>query len=282
MQQFAHLKKITITVPKEANFTITEAGKTDGYDGHCLRAYSYFSDQMPDIINTVEGINSIEKFYPALRQESKAPTFLLTYGGTYHGLMKNCGLDEEVALQIESRYHQLYEESDVWVGKKLQLASKQGYIDVAFGHRVRCPILKQTVLNGSEATNIGKAESRTVGNALGQSYGLLNNRAAIEFRKRVLSSPHKFDILPIAHIHDAQYFMVKSTPECIEWFNTNLIECMEWQDLPELQHDKVKLGGEVSLFYPNWASEIKLPNNATKQEISDICRKSQSKKRPKK
>ena len=51
---------------------------TDGYDGHCLRAYSYFGTQMPDIINTVDSINSIKKKYPNLRSDSKAPTFLLT------------------------------------------------------------------------------------------------------------------------------------------------------------------------------------------------------------
>lgn len=35
---------------------------TDGYDGHCLRAYAYFGDQMPDIDPTsVASINSISK-----------------------------------------------------------------------------------------------------------------------------------------------------------------------------------------------------------------------------
>ena len=49
---------------------------TDGYDGHCLRAYTYFGDRMPDIDPTsVESINSIEEKYPQERQDSKAPTF---------------------------------------------------------------------------------------------------------------------------------------------------------------------------------------------------------------
>ena len=52
---------------------------TSGYDGHCLRAYNYFSDKMPDIDpNSVESINSISRKHPAERQESKAPTFALT------------------------------------------------------------------------------------------------------------------------------------------------------------------------------------------------------------
>ena len=57
---------------------------TDGYDSHSLRAYAYFSDQMPDIDpSSVESINSIAVKYPKLRQKSKAPTFLLTFGGTF-------------------------------------------------------------------------------------------------------------------------------------------------------------------------------------------------------
>lgn len=51
---------------------------TDNYDGHALRAFAYFGDQMPDIVNTVESINSIaikSSPYYHLRQESKSPTF---------------------------------------------------------------------------------------------------------------------------------------------------------------------------------------------------------------
>jgi len=118
----------------------------ENYDGHCLRAYSYFGAQMPDIGNTVSEINSIATRYPVLRQNSKAPTFLLTYGGTFHGLMNNVGLDKESAQAIELNYHELYKVSDDWVADKINKASSDGYITCAFGLRVRTPILKQTVL----------------------------------------------------------------------------------------------------------------------------------------
>ena len=78
MQLLATLQKSTINIPLGSKVSITKVGKTDGYDGHCLRAYSYFGTQMPDIINTVDSINSIKKKYPNLRSDSKAPTFLLT------------------------------------------------------------------------------------------------------------------------------------------------------------------------------------------------------------
>lgn len=245
---------------------------TDGYDGHCLRAYSYFGNQMPDIINTVKSINSIEELYPNLRQESKAPTFALTYQGTWHTLVHNIGISIKEAKDIEQKYHNLYVVSDTWVQTKLEEASKMGYITVAFGLRVRTPILAQTMLGKKTTPYEAKAESRTAGNALGQSYGLLNNRSAIEFHDRVINSKYKNDIKPISHIHDAQYFLIREDLNTIKWFNDNLIECMEWQELPEIKHDKVKLGGSVEVYYPNWSIKFTLSNKASVEEIQQILK----------
>ena len=170
----------------------------------------------------------------------------------------------------------MYSISDDWVQDKLQQASHVGYITCAFGLRVRTPILKQTILGNKNTPYEAKAESRTAGNALGQSYGQLNNRAAIELQQRILDSPYALDIKPIAHIHDSQYFLIKDKVGLIEWFNRNLIECMEWQELPELQHDIVKLGAELSIHYPSWKDEIGIPNNSTMKQILNICKGSKS------
>ena len=35
--------------------SITQAPNTDGFDGHCLRAYAYFGDQMPKVTIPTEG-----------------------------------------------------------------------------------------------------------------------------------------------------------------------------------------------------------------------------------
>ena len=245
----------------------------DGFDGHCLRAHTYFGDQMSGINpDSVSSINSIAKKYPELRQNSKAPTFLLTYGGTHHGLIANVGLDKIAAKQIEDQYHVLYKVSDDWVKDKLQQATTQGYITVAFGLRVRTPILAKTILGRKSTPYEAQSEGRTAGNALGQSYGLLNNRAGIEFQDRTLNSRFKLDIKPIAQIHDSLYFLVRDTYECVKWFNDNLIECMEWQDLPELQHPIVKLGGAVEIYHPTWADTLSLNNNLSFTEIRDAIR----------
>lgn len=271
MQQFETLKKSTLNIPGGAKVTCEYVTTTEGYDGHCLRAYGYFGDQMPGIVDTVESINSISKLYEAIRQASKAPTFLLTYGGTWIGLVKNLGISEVEAKEIERKYHELYKVSDDWVAGKIKEATKVGYVTVAFGMRLRTPILGKTVLNTSKTPYEAQAEARTAGNALGQSYGMLNNRAGIEFQKRTLASPYALDIKPIAHIHDAQYFLIREDIRVLKWFNDNLVECMQWQELPEIQHPEVKLGGDVEVYFPNWASKIALPNNATEKEILNLC-----------
>jgi len=75
MQLYETLSQSTIEIPNGATFSIKKIGKTRGYDGHSLRAFTYYPEHMPDIINTVESINSIEGRYKSFRQRSKTPTF---------------------------------------------------------------------------------------------------------------------------------------------------------------------------------------------------------------
>ncbi|MGV8863234.1 MAG: DNA polymerase [Pseudomonas sp.] len=245
---------------------------TDGYDGHSLRAFSYWPHKMPDITMDPDSVNSIGDVYPALRQDSKAPTFLLTYGGTYHGLILKCGFTKDEALEIEKRYHTLYEHSDKWVAAKLDQAAKDGYVTVAFGLRVRTPLLAQTIHGTRTTPYEAQAERRTAGNALGQSWGLLNTRAGSAFMGKVRSSDFKYDIRPCAHIHDAQYYLVREDVAIVQWLNTHLVKEVQWQEAPEIQHDEVKLGGTLAIYHPSWDSEIKIPNNATIEEILTITR----------
>lgn len=246
---------------------------TDGYDGHSLRAYSYFGEQMPDIADTVDSINSIAEKYPVLRQDSKAPTFALTYQGTWATLVSNCGFTERVARQIEKRYHDLYVISDQWVQAKLEQAAMDGYVTLAFGLRLRTPILAKTILGNSFTPKQAAAESRTAGNAVsGQSYGLLNSRAGVEFQERTFASEFIYDVKPSAHIHDAQYLMIRNRVDVVEWVNKNLVECVEWQELPEIQHDEVKLTGNLGIFYPAWHNEIELKHSLTPFDIVKTCK----------
>ena len=232
--------------------------------------------QITEISNqefNVGQINSISKKYPKWRQLSKAPTFALTFAGTYHTLMNNCGFSLEDAKSIEERYHKLYAVSDAWVYEKIKQAHTDGYSFGAFGLRIRTPLLKQVVHGATNSPYEAAAEARTLGNAIsGQSYGLLNNRAAVAFFKAVRESPYRFDILPVALVHDAIYVLVKDDPDVMVFANNELIKAMQWQELPEIQHPTVKLGANLDIYWPSWANGITLPNNASREEIIKLCR----------
>ncbi len=130
--------------------------------------------------------------------------------------------------------------------------------------------MRQVLWGSKKIPYEAAAESRTAGNALGQSFCLLNNRAQNEFMSRVYKSKYCLDIQPIAAIHDAVYFIIKQDPEVVKFVNDNLIECMEWQDDPAISHDKVKLGAELVIHYPDWSTEINVPNKSTLEEIKEI------------
>jgi len=246
-------------------------------DSHCFNAFYYYPNKLKDIIDTKDSINSIKTLYPQIRQDSKTVTFAAQYGGTWR-TFADTGIPIEEAKAIEINYHNLYSVSDEWINKQLIEASSTGYVTTAFGLRVRTPVLKQVILGNKNTPNEAKSEARTAGNAIGgQSYCQLNNRAAIELQQRILASKYFLDIKPIAHIHDAQYFLIRDTIGCVEWFNKNLVECMQWNNLPELQHPIVKIGAELSIHYPNWSYEIGIPNQATKQQILKICRETNEK-----
>lgn len=263
--------------------TITQLENTPGFDGHALRAAYYYRDEL-----IAEGLNidvtdpksvsRIKKEAPHWRQDSKGPTFLLTYGGSYLGLMKNLGWGEEKAKRIEANYHELYKVSDQYVQARLKQASIDGYVEVAFGLRLRTPMLGQVVYGAARMPSQAAAEGRTAGNALGQSYGLLNNRAAVEFMQKVWKSPCRYDIKPVALIHDAIYLLIKEDVAVVEWANRELIKSMQWQELPEIQHPTVKLGAALDLFWPNWAYPITLPNNADQATIIKMCQEAKKEK----
>lgn len=259
----------------------------DGYDGHCLRAYSYFKDQMPDIEEAfnkasteeerVSAINSIKGLYPKLRDKSKAPTFLKTYGGTWIGLVKKTGMTEKAAKELEDNFNTLYAESLAWTQAKLDQASIDGYVTVAFGLRVRTPILSQVVRGTKSTPYEAEAEGRTAGNALGQSYGLLNNRAMNEFLSLVRKSEFATLIRPCAAIHDATYYEVPQDIEVVKYTNDHLVEAVNWKDDPAIYHPEIDLGGELSIFYPAWHHEIEIPNGASEEEIAATTYKAMEK-----
>lgn len=219
----------------------------------------------------VKVINSIKNSHKDLRQESKGATFALTYGGTYKALMEKCGIaTEEDAKRIEKAYHDLYQVSDQWVAEKINQACKDGYITCAFGLRLRTPVLKESILNNNKTPQRAQEDARTAGNALGQSWGLLNCRAVCEVMEQVWNSEYKYDILPVGQIHDASYYIVKDDFKVICFLNKILGKAMRWQDNEVIAHPEVHLGGELDIFYPDWAHPVTIPNDINEQELLEL------------
>lgn len=244
---------------------------TMGFDGHAMRAVAYWGHKMvgidkddPVSVNTITDKNHP---YFSMRQDSKAPTFALTYQGTHVTLMKNCGFTKEEAMLIEANYKQLYQVSIKWVAEKLEAATKTGYVTTAFGLRVRTPLLHQVVLGTSKTPSEAEAEGRTAGNALGQGWCLLNSRAWSEFMGRVRQEEFRLDIRPCAQIHDAGYALIRDNIKAVHYTNIHLVKAVQWQEHPDIAHDEVKLGGELGIFHPSWAKEITIANGATEDEI---------------
>lgn len=220
----------------------------------------------------VHVINSIKSKYPDLRQASKPITFALTYAGTWITLVKNLGLTESEAKTIEAKYHELYKQSDAYTRSHIEEAQKTGYVICAFGLKVRTPLLRTALVDGRNALKEAKAEARTAGNALGQSWCLLNCRSCNDVMEQVWNSPYRLDILPCCQIHDALYFYIKDSIEVLAWFNKVLVKAMEWQEDPAIAHDLIKLGGDLEVFYPDWAHGMEIPNNASTEEIVNILK----------
>ncbi|AXH72067.1 MAG: DNA polymerase family A [Podoviridae sp. ctda_1] len=249
---------------------------TMGFDGHAMRAVAYWGHKMTGIDkDDPASVNTItDKSHPyfSMRQDSKAPTFALTYQGTHVTLMKNCGFTKEEAMLIEANYKKLYKVSIEWVAEKLERATRDGYVTTAFGLRVRTPLLHQVVLGTSKTPSEAEAEGRTAGNALGQGWCLLNSRAWSEFMGKVRKSEFAHQIRPCAQIHDAGYALIKDNIKAVHYTNIHLVEAVQWQDHPDIAHDEVKLGGELGIFHPTWAKEITIANGATEEEILDTVK----------
>ena len=206
-------------------------------------------------------------------KRAKPPPLLSleSYSGTFVTLMNNCGFSEAKAKMIEARYHELYKVADEWLNGLIENARKIGYIPLAFGGRIRTPILAKS--GKGKLSYTAQKEARSAGNAATQSYCALTLRALNEFMERVWASKYKYEILPSATIHDADYFVHRDNLGCVKWLNDNLIDCMAWQEFPEIQHPTIKISSSLEIYWPSWAKKIGVPNDATKNEIFKICKK---------
>ena len=159
------------------------------------------------------------------------------------------------------------------VQKRIDEAAQLGYIVLAFGLRLRCPLLQNTIRKSSYQARGTSEDERTLGNAIGQSYGQLNNRAMVAFMNHVWNSKYKYEIFPIAPIHDASYYVSNDDLDAIMFINKYLITEMQWQEDHLIAHDRVKIGAELDVAYPSWAYPFTIPNGADDKTITELKEK---------
>ena len=220
-------------------------------------------------------INSIEDDHPKIRQNSKSPTFMLQFDGTFHGLMRKFGFSKKAAQKIEKAFLTMYAKSKEWTRKRIKKAHDKGFVVGAFNLRLKTPILEQTIYNISHTPNEAKSESRSAGNMIsGQSYGLLTLRAFGQFMIKVRNhKKYRLAISPWSSIYDAIYLEIDNDAEQLHWINQNLVRDMvDIKGCEELEHPIVKMETILCLYYPTWADEIKIPNDATLKDIRKLLK----------
>lgn len=238
-------------------------------DGHSLRALAFFPEELPDLDkNDPEQVNSIKTNYPKIRDRAKAPSFALQYSGTWVTIQRTLGCSKEKAMAIEVAYHELYSGLAAFAKENEKHAMAKGYVNCAFGLRLRTPLLAKCK-SGADLSSEAAASSRSANNATTQSWGMLTNRAIIDFRNRLSNSEFRDSVRLINTIHDAIYLLVKNDISTIKFVNDNLIDCMSWQEDPAIQSDKVKLGAELDIG-KSWAKQISLKNNVSANEIQEF------------
>ena len=234
-------------------------------DGHSIRALAFFPEELPETdMNDVAAVNQIKKDFPEIRQKAKAPSFALQYSGTWRTIQKTLGCSPKKAQEIEENYKKLYPGLEAFTKKNIEHAQKYGYVNCAFGMKLRTPRLHNTY--GRELTPEQETEGRSCSNAVSQSYGMLLNRATIEFRNVIENSEYRYDIRLVNSIHDCIYALVRNDVDVIKFFNDELIKAMSWQEDPLLKSNEVKLTAEVD-FGKSWDKQYTLKNNASKDDI---------------
>ncbi len=197
--------------------------------------------------------------------------FALQYEGNEYTLHKRNGFPMEEAIKIYQAYNELYKVTKEFNKKNEYHMNQYGYVNCAFGLRLRTPIVGMCILGNSKTPYEAQAEVRSANNAVTQSWGMLLNRAMIAVDNRIIKAGYENDIFPINMIHDAGYFLVREDPKIVKFLNDALIEEMEWNDHPMIKSKDVPMMANLDIGH-SWDKQITLKNKATIKEIEDAIK----------
>lgn len=239
-----------------------------GLDGHSVRTYAFFPDELEELglgdldPSEASSINRIQTEAKELRQASKPIGFLKQYGGSAIKIQQTLKCTKQRAEEISQAYDELYKGTLNFAKKNHDFARKNGYVECAFGMKLRTPRIN------ARDRGVASAEERSSSNAVTQSWGVLMNRAFNEFDARVEEAGLSHDIKLMNSVHDSVYLLIKEDAETVAWVNKNLIECMEWQEHPALESE-ITLGANLEIGR-SWDQQIELENNCSIADIQAV------------
>lgn len=188
-----------------------------------------------------------------IRQKSKPNTFLLAYGGFPKKLAKGANISIEKATEIFNNYHNvLYTGINAMRDKVLNTAIEQGRIHLGLGCYIN--------------TSDPKTEIRSIFNACSQFWSILTLLTINKLHYLIDEKGYQDDIQIICSIYDSIYIHMKCDPEKIKWVNDTIIPILTTDYLEDIVvHNEAE--GELGF---NWADTLKLDNNASIEQITDI------------
>lgn len=242
----------------------------DNVDGHTLNSVFYNRDKWyknftpldneSDKDYAIRAYNEIEKGNKALkaiRQYYKSCTFALNYGAypPKIALKLNCSIEEATKLW-EIYNNELYPELTIFKDKVIDFVKDNGYVHLGLG----CKLYSD---------NVDK-DNRTLFNACSQFWSILTLLAIhdlhIYLKEKNISNK---DVQIISTIYDSIYILIKEDVELIYEVNKFIIPKLT-KDFIENQIVHNEAEGEIGY---DWYNTLKIPNNASKLDISRILSK---------
>lgn len=235
------------------------------FDTHVLHSAAYWTQAWEQLsgIKFNKASLAINKQYKALcdtvpeakalRSNSKGVTFGLAYGAYPPKVASSIGCSIEEAQGIFDNFHNvLYPGVTAYREEYVQPTVEQnGYIHLNWGLK----------LFSSDA----RKDIRTLNNATMQSYSVLTQIAAVEFRNFMIKHNKQSRIQIVNVIHDAIYAEVDDDPILIKWVNDNLPRIMAKQFV---DNQAMPIRAELDIGYNLYDIQT-LNNDADLTEIEE-------------
>ena len=239
----------------------------DDYSSHNLHACYYWTDEVERLIgkpfedtleynHLFEKVRKQNKELDKLRSLGKSVSFGLVYGAYPKKVAHTLKQPLKVGEALFNRFHNdLYFESTKYKEEYvLPITQKQGYIHLGMGAKI--------------STDNPDKDIRTLVNSTIQVWSLLTLMAIHKVNKRIKKAGYQDKIRIYSSIHDSILAHMINDPKLIQWYNSNLIECMI-EDFIVDQPISLQSNLDIGFRYDKM---IELPNNCSIKEIENTIK----------